>query len=96
MKQEDRLNRVTELTSRLIDDLATPEEQQELNDLLTGDPDACERYLDVTETHAVLTHEHLADDLRPSGRARRPSEKSGSPLTWWFDSPRTGDRLTYQ
>ena len=69
MKQEDRLNRVTELTSRLIDDLATPEEQQELNDLLTGDPDACERYLDVTETHAVLTHEHLADDLASAAQA---------------------------
>ncbi|MEM9282133.1 MAG: LamG-like jellyroll fold domain-containing protein [Verrucomicrobiota bacterium] len=66
MKKQARLDRVTELTSALLDGTASKEQCKELNALLSGDPDACERYLDLIESHASLIHDHLADDLAAS------------------------------
>ena len=50
MNEKERMQRVGELTSTLLDGLLTEPQKQELNELLRGDPDACERYLDLTET----------------------------------------------
>lgn len=92
MNRHDRLERVRELSSRLLDGLASPEEQGELNGLLRGDPEACELYLDLAELHANLARGHegdaLADD--PSGllpfplaaEAARPSRRSPRPSAW--------------
>lgn len=62
MNRKDILNRVTQLTSAMLDGTASADELTELNNLLNGDPDACERYLDLAEVHASLLQEHSADD----------------------------------
>lgn len=49
--------RISELTSAWIDGLASDGDKRELNDLLQGDPEACELYLDLMETHGNLTFE---------------------------------------
>lgn len=65
MNLNERLQRVTELTSSLLDGSLDQAGKTELNDLLRGDPDACERYLDLTESHAALLHDHVGDELLP-------------------------------
>jgi hypothetical protein len=65
MTLKKRLQRVTELTSSLLDGTLKRSGEKELNNLLRGDPDACERYLDLTEAHAALVHDHVGDDLLP-------------------------------
>ncbi|MEM6278847.1 MAG: LamG-like jellyroll fold domain-containing protein [Verrucomicrobiota bacterium] len=63
MSLNERLRRVTELTSSLLDGSLDEPGKAELNDLLRGDPDACERYLDLAESHAALLHDHVGDEL---------------------------------
>jgi ferric-dicitrate binding protein FerR (iron transport regulator) len=63
MKHDERLERVALLASRLLDGLASAEERAELNELLRGDPETCELYLDLAETHALLAREHAGDAL---------------------------------
>lgn len=65
MTLHERLQRVSELTSFLMDGTLDHSGRKELNDLLRGDPETCERYLDLTEAHAALTHDHVGDDLLP-------------------------------
>jgi hypothetical protein len=80
MNEKERMQRVGELTSTLLDGSLTEPQKQELNKLLRGDPDACERYLDLTETHAALVHDHVGDDLLPEFSEEKHSAK-GSPLS---------------
>lgn len=89
MKQKDILDRVTHLTSAMLDGVASSDELKELNDLLNGDPDACERYLDLVETHANLVQEHSADDQMaalektvPFSSSPKPASKSAT-FNWW-------------
>ncbi len=63
MTRKDRLDRVSLLTSQLLDEVITAAESAELNELLRGDPETCERYLDLVESHALLLHEHAGDLL---------------------------------
>ncbi len=63
MNRNDRLERVSLLTSSLLDGVISAEGQAELNDLLRGDPETCERYLDLVESHALLVQEHAGDSL---------------------------------
>ncbi len=63
MRREQRIHRIEELSSSLFDRSLSDEEQVELNDLLRGDPEACELYLAMVEAHAALLHDHIADDL---------------------------------
>lgn len=63
MNRNERLERVTLLTSQLLDGLLTAADQSELNELLRGDPETCERYLDLVESHALLVQEHAGDTL---------------------------------
>jgi hypothetical protein len=57
------MHRVEELTSLLFDEGLSSEEQDELNDLLRGDPETCEVYLAMAESHAALVHDHAAEEL---------------------------------
>lgn len=61
MNAKERLERVEILTGAWIDGRASSEEIRELNDRLRGDPEACERYLDLMEVHATLVHDHAGD-----------------------------------
>tara|TARA_R110002096_G_scaffold40688_17_gene110390 strand:- start:55 stop:1638 length:1584 start_codon:yes stop_codon:yes gene_type:complete len=78
MKREERLQRVSELTSTLIDGIASEAEQTELNQLLKGDPEACELYLDLSESHSALIHDHLGDELASAARIQPESHKSST------------------
>lgn len=59
MNDEECQDRVRRLASRLLDGLASPEERRELNELLRGDPVACEAYLELAEMHALLNQASL-------------------------------------
>lgn len=72
MNAKERIERLDNLVSAWMDGLATPAELRELNDRLRGDPDACERYLDLMEVHASLTHEHAGDREARSVAAQLP------------------------
>lgn len=63
MNREKRLDRVGELASALFDGLLDEADQRELNDLLRGDPETCERYLQLADAHAALVHDHAGDAL---------------------------------
>ena len=63
MNRNDRLERVAFLTSHLFDGLFSAADRVELNDLLRGDPETCEHYLDLVESHALLAGEHAGDTL---------------------------------
>ena len=63
MKRQERLNRVSELSSRLFDLGLSLEERGELNGLLRGDPESCERYLEMVEIHAYFVQEQSGDSL---------------------------------
>jgi len=92
MKRQERLNRVSELSSRLFDLGLSLEERGELNGLLRGDPESCERYLEMVEIHAYFVQEQSGDSLAkgaaeifpfpvvsvPAGRAKSPR------LTKWW------------
>lgn len=85
MTLNERLQRVTEMTSALLDGSLDKRGQEELNDLLRGDPDACERYLDLTEAHAALLHDHVGDDLLPDipeNVTRFPASQRSRPWLW--------------
>jgi hypothetical protein len=63
MTRKDRLERVTLLSSQLLDGVISEAERAELNELLRGDPETCERYLDLAESHALLLRDHAGDLL---------------------------------
>ena len=63
MNRNERLERVAFLTSHLFDGLLSAADRIELNDFLRGDPETCEHYLDLVESHALLTGEHAGDTL---------------------------------
>lgn len=63
MNRSERLERVSLLSSLVLDDLASDAEKNELNGLLRGDPEACELYLDLAEAHALLHREHAGESL---------------------------------
>jgi len=63
MKQRERMDRVTRLTSLWLDGCTSREELRELNDLLRGEPEACEVHLDLVEAHGHLAHEHAGEDV---------------------------------
>lgn len=63
MNRNERLERVSLLTSSLLDGVMSSAERDELNELLRGDPETCERYLDFVESHALLVQEHAGDTL---------------------------------
>lgn len=89
MNRNERLDRVRSLASALADRELSEEERRELNDLLCGDPEACECYLEMSEIHATLAHEHGAVDLsvnpgnvlRFSSPERSTTAKSN--ITFW-------------
>jgi hypothetical protein len=92
MKREDRLNRVAELTSRLLDLGLAAEERDELNELLRGDPESCERYLDLVEIHAHFVQEQSGEsnskgdaEILPFSVRSVPGGKMKSPRIskWW-------------
>lgn len=87
MSRHDRLERVNLLTSLLLDGLASPEEESELNRLLGGDPETCERYLDLAEAHALLVQEHAGEDLAANTAGILPFATlpplSGRPRAQW-------------
>lgn len=66
MNSSERLERVAEITSRVLDGLASPDEAKELNDLLRGDPEACECYLEFAEVHALLHRESESSSVETS------------------------------
>jgi len=95
MNHDERLERVTLVASRLLDGLASAEERAELNELLRGDPETCEIYLDLAETHALLAREHAGDTLAEevsgifpfaiAGERPAPRKRTAySPLMWRF------------
>jgi hypothetical protein len=63
MRRSERLERAGLLTSRLLDGVISDPERSELNELLRGDPETCERYLELAEAHALLVQEHAGDLL---------------------------------
>lgn len=77
MNRSDRMERVRRLASRLFDGLADEAEQAELNDLLGGDPELCELYLDLAELHAHLAREHEGDLFDAGGAAVLPFADDG-------------------
>ena len=62
MKKE-RLRQIDLLSTRLIEGLSSDEENRELNRLLKGDPEACERYLEISEMHSLLREAHDTEHL---------------------------------
>lgn len=65
MNRKERTRRVEQLASALFDRELVEEERAELNELLRGDPEACETYLAMAEAHAALLHDHVADEFSP-------------------------------
>jgi hypothetical protein len=63
MTRKERLDRVSLLTSQLLDGIISEAGRAELNELLRGDPETCERYLELAESHALLVQEHAGDLL---------------------------------
>lgn len=62
MTKKERLEKVTLLSLQLLDGLLTEPGRTELNELLRGDPETCERYLELAEIHALLVRESSGDD----------------------------------
>ena len=63
MTRKNRLDRVSLLSSQLLDGVISKADRVELNELLRGDPETCERYLDLAEAHALLVQQHAGDLL---------------------------------
>ncbi|MEX2578470.1 MAG: LamG-like jellyroll fold domain-containing protein [Verrucomicrobiales bacterium] len=63
MNRHQRLARVAKLTCDLLDDRLSAAGREELNHLLRGDPEACERYLELAELDAALAYEHAPAGL---------------------------------
>jgi hypothetical protein len=63
MTRKNRLDRVSLLSSQLLDGVISEADRVELNELLRGDPETCERYLDLAEAHALLVQQHAGDLL---------------------------------
>lgn len=89
MKKVERLSRVRELASALFDDGLDEDRRAELNDLLRGDPEACECYLEFAEIHASLAHENEVIELPtapdkvlpfPASATRGASAKKSTPI----------------
>ncbi|MCC6882613.1 MAG: hypothetical protein IT576_10715 [Verrucomicrobiales bacterium] len=53
------------LFSRMLDGLAAPEERDEFNERLRGNPELCEAWLNWATTHALLHYEHAGEDSLP-------------------------------
>ena len=51
-----KFSQLEELLSKLHDGVASDEEKKVIEDLLSGDPEACEFYLDYTES---VSYTHL-------------------------------------
>ncbi|MCB1076585.1 MAG: hypothetical protein KDM64_02050 [Verrucomicrobiae bacterium] len=77
MNAQKRNDRVTSLTSAWIDGTASAGDLRELNNLLNGDPEACECYLDLVELHAVLMHDQAGDAQVPRPAEVLPFSQSG-------------------
>lgn len=93
MSAKERKERVARLASAWFDGRSSAEELRELNDLLRGDPDTCEHYLDLVEIHATLAHDHAGDGIgefiagqaEPLGvGAKRPGNLTGSTAGRWL------------
>jgi len=90
MNAKDRNERVVQITSRWLDQQASSDELKELNELLRGDPEACESYLDIVESHATLTFEfsgvpaadQIADLEKMESTGFRFPKKSRVPTAW--------------
>ncbi len=91
MNAKERKERVARLASAWFDGRATDESLAELNELLRGDPETCEHYLDLIEIHATLTHDHAGDvvgelfagEPGPPGIAvRRPGMLTAAAVRW--------------
>ncbi len=61
--RKERLRQIDLLSTRLIEGISSDEENRELNDLLKGDPEACERYLEISEIHTLLRELHDTEHL---------------------------------
>ncbi|MDF1752339.1 MAG: FecR domain-containing protein [Verrucomicrobiales bacterium] len=91
MSQKDRITRVGEITSAWLDNQASGEDLAELNQLLQGDPDACEQYLDLIEIHAALTQDQAGESVAEQMAAlvklpapRRESAKRRKPTPYFI------------
>ncbi len=92
MNRKERHERIARLTSAWLDGLASKEDLAELNDRLRGDPDACEIYLDLVETHAALLHGHAGDAVADQMAAlvrlpkpkTEPRRRNGQGRTAWL------------
>ncbi len=80
MTKKERLERVALLSSQLLDGLLTRPERVELNELLRGDPETCERYLALAEIHALLVREIPGVTRSEEGAEILPFPLPPSPL----------------
>ena len=69
--KKNRLEQLDLLCSRLIEGISTREENHLFNDILQGDPEACERYLEIAEIHTLLG-EALDTDREPVDLSELP------------------------
>src|SRR4051812_13511611 len=70
-----KLQEVQELTSRLLDEQIDDAGHARLEELLFGDPEACELYLNLVTLHAHLSREHggeLPVNVPPTGLSETP------------------------
>ncbi len=93
MKRTERLERVRLLASLVLDGLASPQECIELNDLLRGDPETCELYLDLAEIHALLASGGIGTDSADAAvpavlpfplAAAKPGKRRNAPRWPWL------------
>ncbi len=82
MSETEKLLRVEEMSNLLFDGLLSVEEKAEFNDLLRGDPIACEHYLALSEIHASLAYKSMGSE--------RDVEKLELPELVPFNASETG------
>jgi len=89
VNREERQKRVVWLSHLLLEGSASQEEQRELNDLLKGDPEACEWYLETMEADAFLTREFGLEESLPEAPTLiefpEPTQKQSPQRSqsWW-------------
>lgn len=86
MTPPDRQAELNDLLRRLSDEQLAPEDRQRLNDLLLGDPEACERYLDHITVEAHLRQEFGSPQPLPAtlpAFARGSAAATGPRKTLW-------------
>ncbi|MDF1741487.1 MAG: FecR domain-containing protein [Verrucomicrobiales bacterium] len=91
MKKE-RLREIDLLSSRLIEGLSSDEENRRLNDLLKGDPEACERYLEISEIDTLLHEIHDSEHL-PKELSELPGFMRDDPIP--FPPAKSNPRRSY-